>query len=126
MAYTASQIWDKNLTEFQYPEWGTVMANTAYAWGYGALWLLDGQLESPDPGCGLQTGLVPSIDLSFDLPTHLLRLAVKERDINLKTAISCLEGEGDVFSLLEKLLTASLLRLEITQTLSDITTPSDE
>ena len=126
VAYTASQIWDKNLTEWQYPDWGTLMANTAYAWGYGALWLLDGQLDTPDPGCGLQTGLVPSIDLNPGIPTHLLRLAVKERDINVRTAISCLEGEGDVFSLLEKLLTASLLRLEITQTLSDISTPTAE
>ena len=27
VAYTASQIWDKNLTEWQYPDWGTLMAN---------------------------------------------------------------------------------------------------
>ena len=52
--YTANVIWDKNVTDFTAVDWGTIAANTGYAWGYSGLWLVDGQLESPDPGCGLQ------------------------------------------------------------------------
>ena len=52
--YTANVIWDKNITDFTFVDWGTLAANTGYAWGYSGLWLVDGQLESPDPGCGLQ------------------------------------------------------------------------
>ena len=54
--YTANVIWDKNVTDFTFVDWGTLAANTGYAWGYSGLWLVDGQLESPDPGCGLQVG----------------------------------------------------------------------
>ena len=54
VAYTATQVWNKNLTDFEYADWGTVLANAGYAWGYGGLWLLDGQLESPVPSCGVE------------------------------------------------------------------------
>ena len=54
LLYTASTVWDKNATQLGAADWAAVAANTGYAWGYAGLWLVDGQLGSPDPGCGLQ------------------------------------------------------------------------
>ena len=54
LLYTASTLWDKNATQLGAADWAAVAANTGYAWGYAGLWLVDGQLGSPDPGCGLQ------------------------------------------------------------------------
>ena len=54
VAYTLSTIWNKNITDFTFVDWGTILANTGYSWGYGGLYLVDGQLGSPDPGCGVQ------------------------------------------------------------------------
>ena len=54
LLYTASTLWDKNGTQLGAADWAAVAANTGYAWGYAGLWLVDGQLGSPDPGCGLQ------------------------------------------------------------------------
>ena len=129
VAYTASQVWEKNMTDFQYADWGTVLANAGYAWGYGALYFLGGQLDSPDPGCGLEDyysaletrpHLQPSFhheELGFS--GARLRQAVLERDLSLRTGLSCLQGQGRVFSLLDKLKAASLLRLELSQTIQD-------
>ena len=131
VVYTASQIWDKNVTDFEYPDWGTVLANTAYAWGYGAPWLLEGQLESAEPDCGLEdfysaleSSPVPSLAASSGLPPALVRQAVQERDANMRAAVSCLQGVGTVFSLLDKLRAAALQRLQITQTILDSLSPS--
>ena len=54
VAFTLSTIWNKNITDFTFVDWGTILANTGYSWGYGGLYLVDGQLGSPDPGCGVQ------------------------------------------------------------------------
>ena len=54
LLYTAATVWDKNATQLGAADWAAVAANTGYAWGYAGLWLVDGQLGSPDPGCGLQ------------------------------------------------------------------------
>ena len=54
LLYTAATLWDKNATQLGAADWAAVAANTGYAWGYAGLWLVDGQLGSPDPGCGLQ------------------------------------------------------------------------
>ena len=54
LLYTAATLWDKNNTQLGAADWAAVAANTGYAWGYAGLWLVDGQLGSPDPGCGLQ------------------------------------------------------------------------
>ena len=43
--YTASTVWDKNITDFTFVDWGTIAANTGYAWGYAGLWLVDGQVS---------------------------------------------------------------------------------
>ena len=48
-----------------------------------------------------------------------LRQAVLERDLSLRTGLSCLQGQPRVFSLLDKLKAASLLRLELSQTIQD-------
>ena len=58
LLYTASTLWDKNATQLGAADWAAVAANTGYAWGYAGLWLVDGQLGSPDPGCGLQVTTV--------------------------------------------------------------------
>ena len=42
-----------------------------------------------------------------------------ERDLSLRTGLSCLQGQRRVFSLLDKLKAASLLRLELSQTIQD-------
>ena len=130
VAYTASQVWEKNLTDWRYADWGTVLANAGYAWGYGALHLLEGQLESPEPGCGLED-FYAALDTSLSrpdlqqsvagLPTSTVRLrqAVLERDLNLRSALSCLQGQSRLFSLLDKLRVASLLRLQISQNIID-------
>ena len=130
VAYTFSQIWEKNLTDYQYADWGTALANAGYAWGYGALHLLGGQLEPAEPGCGLEE-FYSALDTSRPQPflqqslaelpssTARLRQAVLERDLAIRTALSCLQGQQGVFSLVDKLREASLLRLEITQTIID-------
>ena len=54
VAYTLSTVWGKDKANFTFVDWGTVVANTGFSWGYGGLYLVDGQLDSPDPGCGVQ------------------------------------------------------------------------
>ena len=54
VAYTLSTVWGKDKANFTFVDWGTVAANTGFSWGYGGLYLVDGQLDSPDPGCGVQ------------------------------------------------------------------------
>ena len=131
VAYTASQVWEKNLTDWQYADWGTVLANAGYAWGYGAPFLLGGQLDSALPGCGLEefysaletsSPQPPPLQQSLaGLPSSTVRLrqAVLQRDLNLRAALSCLQGQPRLFSLLDKLRAASLLRLELSQTIID-------
>ena len=45
-----------------------------------------------------------------------------ERDRSLRTALACLEAQPRVFSLLDKLRAASLLRLELSQTILESVT----
>ena len=49
----------------------------------------------------------------------IMRQAVIERDLALRAALACLEGEGEVDSILDKLRAAYLTRLDITQTIID-------
>jgi len=130
--YTANVIWDKNVTDFTFVDWGTIAANTGYAWGYSGLWLVDGQLESPDPGCGIQdlydaqdSTPVPSLHSVYDsvqtsVPTYqpaIMRQAVLERDLAVRRALSCIQD--DVSGALDKLKSAYLTRIDVTQTILD-------
>ena len=104
--YTASTIWDKNITDFTFVDWGTIAANTGYAWGYAGLWMVDGQLESPDPGCGLQdlydaeaASPLPSLHTTYagltssypSIQPAIMRQAVIERDLAVRSALGCLK-----------------------------------
>ena len=64
--------------------------------------------------------LQPSLQhTEVDFSVTKLRQAVLQRDLNLRTALSCLQGQSRLFSLLDKLRAASLLRLELSQTIRD-------
>ena len=49
----------------------------------------------------------------------IMRQAVVERDLALRTALACVKGEGEVDSILDKLRAAYLTRLDITQSIID-------
>ena len=49
----------------------------------------------------------------------IMRQAVVERDLALRGALSCVKGEGEVDTILDKLRAAYLTRLDITQTIID-------
>ena len=64
--------------------------------------------------------LQPSLQHSeLDFSVTKLRQAVLARDLDLRSSLSCLQGHSRLFSLLDKLRAASLLRLQLSQTIRD-------
>ena len=61
---------------------------------------------------------MPSLGGSSYSPA-LVRQAVMERDLALRSALACVKGEGEVDTILDKLRAAYLTRLDITQTIID-------
>ena len=49
----------------------------------------------------------------------IMRQAVVERDLALRTSLACVKGEGELDSILDKLRAAYLTRLDITQSIID-------
>ena len=141
--YTENVIWDKPVETFVATDWGTIGSSLGYFWGYGAPYLVEGQLGSPDPGCGaddllgaMDSNYLPSLStiyqpLSADVtnnpnlliqPQHhpaLVKQAVLKRDGAMRSAISCLSGQGEVITLLDNIKTAYVVRLGLTQAIID-------
>ena len=141
--YTENVIWEKPVETFVNTDWGTIGSSLGYAWGYGAPYLVGGQLGSADPGCGaadllaaMDSNYLPSLQtiyqpLSTDgitnpnlllQPHHqpaLVKQAVLVRHRAMRSAISCLSGQGQVTNILDNLKTAYLVRLEMTQAIMD-------
>ena len=141
--YTENVIWEKPVDTFVATDWGTIGSSLGYAWGYGAPYLVGGQLGSADPGCGtdelfaaMDSSYLPDLQtvyqpLSPDATTNhnlliqphhqpaLVRQAVLERDRAVRSALSCLAGQGEVTNMLDNLKTAYLVRLEVTQAIID-------
>lgn len=141
--YTENVIWGKPVDTFLLTDWGTIGSNLGYFWGYGAPYLVEGQLGSPDPGCGVEdmmtamdSNYIPSLHtiyqpLASDTPTNpylliqpqhhpaLVKQAVLERDRAMRSSISCLSGQGEVTTILDNLKTAYLVRLGVTQAVID-------
>ena len=141
--YTENVIWGKPVDTFLPTDWGTIGSSLGYFWGYGAPYLVEGQLGSPDPGCGaedimtaMESNYIPSLHTIYQAlakdtatnpnlviqPQHLpplVKQAVLERDRAMRSAISCLSGQGEVTTLLDNLKTAYLVRLSVTQAVID-------
>ena len=141
--YTENVIWEKPVETFVPTDWGTIGSSLGYAWGYGAPYLVGGQLGSPDPGCGaddllaaMDSSYIPPLQavyqsLAADTATNpnlllqphhqpaLVRQAVLERGRAMRSAISCLAGQGEVTTVLDNMKAAYLVRLEITQAIID-------
>merc|ERR1719215_54121 len=142
---TWSGLYNKLPEDYTSADYITILANTAYSYGYGAPFLLEGQLDSPDPGCGpqdiskalganflpplsqLYTGLestngtvTPSLLVKPEYCTKFVRQMAISRDKALRASVSCLLSldEGvDLKNLLNKHRIATLKRLDLVEDL---------
>ena len=137
MFYVESAVYGKNITSYTYYDWATVVSNIGYFWGYGAPHLVDGQLGSPDPGCGMaqvaaawRSSSVPQLSEIYGrlgedhllLPEYqpaMVRQVVLVRDRLVRQVVSCLDSQADVVTVLDKVKSAYLARLEVTQMIID-------
>ena len=82
---------DAGLKNFTNTDWGTIGSNLGYFWGYGAPYLVAGQLDSPDPGCGVDD-LYSAMNVAYKAKVG--RQDILDRDRAMRTAVSCLESEN--------------------------------
>ena len=136
--YVENVVYGKPLGNYTHSDWGTVVSNMGYFWGYGAPYLVSGQLKSPVPNCGVKelhsamnsiymqhlaqiySGIGHIDSLDQEKQPAIVRQALLERQRLVKSRLACLESRKEVTTGLERIKLAWLARLEVTQSIIDI------
>ncbi|XP_023345564.1 uncharacterized protein LOC111714645 isoform X2 [Eurytemora carolleeae] len=143
--YSWSYIYGKSKAELTTSDWAVLVANSGYTWGYAGPFLIEGQLDSPEPACGAsdifqamnEFGL-PSLSEVYSVlesadgsmppyqllepgtSTSILQQMALERSLAMKSAGSCLidSDEGaKLKGVINRLEVAVESRLDITESL---------
>jgi len=140
--YTWAAIYGKSQADLTPTDYTLMLANSGYAYGYGAPFLAEGQLESTDPGCGAQEiyqaldqnylpplyqlysvletadgSVTPALLIQPQYSTINVRQMARERSTAVKDAASCLTGSAEgveLKSLISRLDSAISSRLDVT------------